>query len=175
MKSILLLRHAKSDWSNPALSDIDRPLAKRGLKDAPRMGKVLRRLDSMPDLIVSSPSMRTRQTVELSATENGYRGQVQWNESLYGGGFLDYLSVLKNLSDETERPMLVGHNPGMEEVLSALLTPRKSTPSGGIHIRVPTAGLAFHEANIHRWEEIEPGVCTLRWFLIPALVKVMLR
>jgi len=175
MKNILLLRHAKSDWSNPALADFDRPLAKRGLNDAPRMGMVLVRYGCMPDLVVSSPSLRTRQTVELSVLENGYQGEVRWEDSLYGGNDFDFLAVLQSLSLEVEQPLIVGHNPGVEETLNTLLTPRGDTPSGGVHIRVSTAGLALLNAEVEHWKDIRPGVCVLRWLLVPRLVRALLK
>ena len=73
MKSVLILRHAKSEWGNPGQADFDRPLAKRGLEDAPRMGQVLARFNYVPDRILSSPAQRARQTAELVAQACGYQ------------------------------------------------------------------------------------------------------
>jgi len=173
MKTILLLRHAKSDWSNPSLSDFERPLAKRGEKDAPRMGNVLLRLRCMPDLIVSSPAMRTKMTAQLVTMQSGYRDEIHWEDSLYGGGVFDFMDVLKRLPREIERPMLVGHNPGVEETISHLMTPGSDNPYGTMKIRIPTAGLVYLEADIANWNELKPGTCILHWFLIPRLVKAM--
>jgi phosphohistidine phosphatase len=164
------MRHAKSDWSNPSLSDFDRPLAKRGLKDAPRIGMVLSRLDCMPDIIVSSPSLRTRQTVQLAALDHGYGGEIQWEESLYGGSPYDYISALQSLPEDALRPLLVGHNPGIEEALGVLLT---SASQGFARIRMPTAGLALLITDLKRWSDTKPGTCTLRWFVVPKLLKAM--
>ena len=174
MKSILFLRHAKSDWSNPGLTDFDRPLAKRGQKDAPRMGSILVRYGCMPDLVVSSPSLRTRQTVELCLRENGYRGETRWERSLYGGSVFDYLALIQSLPEEVEKPLFVGHNPGLEETIGTLIVqqlPRQQTPSSGSHLHVPTAGLAMLDTDAGRWNEVKAGSCVLRWFLVPKLVK----
>jgi phosphohistidine phosphatase len=173
MKSLLILRHAKSDWSNPELSDYNRPLAKRGLKDAPRMGRLLAGYNSMPDIIVSSPSLRTKQTVEYSVLANGYAGEIIWDERLYGGTPFDYLAAVRELPTTVQLPMLVGHNPGIEETISLLLSLTGESLQGGNRLRVPTAGLARLDAGIDRWEEIKPGVCVLRWFVIPKLLRVL--
>jgi phosphohistidine phosphatase len=173
MKNILILRHAKSDWGNPSLSDFDRPLSARGLKDAPRMGSVLMKLGCMPDLVVSSPSMRTRQTVALSVLEKGYSGPVRWDETLYGGTFHDFLQIIRSLPERIERPLLVGHNPGVEDTLALLLTRQEGGIHGSSSIRVPTAGLAYLDADLYSWDALKPGSCVLRWFLIPKLVKTV--
>jgi phosphohistidine phosphatase len=174
MKTVLLLRHAKSSWSDPGLADFDRPLAKRGLKDAPRMGEVLALFDCVPDKIVSSPARRAQQTAERVAEACGYKKPIQWEASFYGAGSEDLMTALQQLPDKVERPMLVGHNPTMEETAATLL-------SNSVHderrdewaIRIPTAGLVCLEVNIMDWRSLEPGDATLRWFLIPKLVKAM--
>jgi phosphohistidine phosphatase len=166
MKSILFLRNAKSDWSNPGLTDFDRPLAKRGLKDAPRMGRILVSYECMPDLVVSSPSLRTRQTVELALLDNGYHGETRWERSLYGGTVFDYLALIQSLPEGVEKPLFVGHNPGLEETVGTLITQymrREEALTAASHLHVPTAGLAMLE--------VKAGCCILRWFLVPKLVK----
>lgn len=175
MKSILILRHAKSDWSNPSISDFNRPLNKRGLDDAPRMGRVLDQFGYMPDLIISSPSMRTRQTVELTAFDNGYRGEILWDDTLYGGSFYDIMTALHSIPGKIGRPMVVGHNPGVEETISLLLSPRGQNQTTYARLRVPAAGLVYLDAQIDTWKDLKPGVCVLRWFLIPRLVKAMIK
>ncbi len=171
MKTILLLRHAKSDWSNPGLADFDRPLAKRGLKDAPRMGEVLKRFDYVPDKILSSPAKRARQTAELAAEACGYQKSFQLEDSFYGGDAEELLAALQRLPSRVDRPMLVGHNPTMEETVDLLLSGDEL--AWGISIRLPTAGLVCLDADIYDWAELQPGELVLRWFLIPKLVKAI--
>ena len=146
MRTLLILRHAKSSWKDDSLPDHDRPLNKRGLKDAPRMGQLLRREDLLPDLILCSSAKRARVTAELVAEESGYEGELRLKDDLYAFDAEAYLEALTELSDGYDRVMVVGHNPAMEELLEAL--------TGGFE-RLPTAALAMVELPIDRWSELE--------------------
>ncbi len=169
MKTVLLLRHAKSDWGNPGLTDFDRPLAKRGLKDAPSMGHILADFDVVPDKILASPAKRAKQTAEMVAQACGYKKSIAWQEDFYGGYSHTLIQTLTTLPDNLKRVMLVGHNPTMEETTSALL----SGQDDGLEIRFPTAALLCLDLSIITWSQLEPGDATLRWFLIPRLVKAI--
>jgi phosphohistidine phosphatase len=173
MKTLLILRHAKSDWDDPGLADFDRPLTRRGRRDAPGMGKVLALFDSVPDRIISSPALRARQTAELVAEACGYRTSIFWEDSFYGGGSEDLIRFLRSLPNSVERPLLIGHNPVLEETVSILLHPPGPDWSESSVIRIPTAGLACLELDIMEWGELEPGDAVLCWFLIPQLVKAI--
>jgi phosphohistidine phosphatase len=173
MKTILLLRHAKSDWGNPGLSDFDRPLAKRGLKDAPRMGEVLALFDCVPDEILSSPALRAKQTIEMVAEACGYKKSIQWADSFYGGTSEDLLVALQRLPNSVERVMLVGHNPTMEETAATLLSAPLDEWRDEWSISIPTAGLVCLDADITDWADLAPGDAILRWLLIPKLVKAI--
>jgi phosphohistidine phosphatase len=173
MKTILVLRHGKSDWSDPHRADFDRPLAKRGRKDVPRMGEVLALFQSVPDRILSSPALRARQTAELAAEACGYRRSIYWEDLFYGGGSHDLIAALQHLPDTVERPMLIGHNPTLEETVALLLGRAGVGWNEEITIRLPTAGLVCMEADIIDWADLEPGDGTLRWLLIPKLVKAI--
>ena len=173
MKTILILRHAKSDWGNPDLADFDRPLAKRGLKDAPRMGQVLAQFDCVPDKILASPAERAKQTTELVVEACGYKKSVQWEASFYGGTSDDLLAALRRLTDTVERAMLVGHNPTLEETVAELLCADDGGWGSCVSVRLPTAGLVCLNVDIMAWSELEPGDAALCWFLIPKLVKAM--
>jgi phosphohistidine phosphatase len=173
MKTILLLRHAKSDWDNPGLSDFDRPLAKRGLKDAPRMGEVLALFDCVPDEILSSPALRAKQTTEMIVEACGYKKSIQWADSFYGGTSEDLMAALQRLPHRVERVMLVGHNPTMEETVATLLSASLDEWRDEWSIRIPTTGLVCLDADITDWAALAPGDAILRWFLIPKLVKAI--
>jgi phosphohistidine phosphatase len=173
MKTILLLRHAKSSWSDPGLDDFDRPLAKRGQKDAPRMGEVLASFDHVPDQILSSPARRAKQTAEAVARACGYKKSIQWAESFYGGDSEDLISALQHLPHSVERPLLVGHNPTMEETVADLIMPRQEGWYEQFSIRMPTAALVCLAVDIMEWSALEPGEAVLQWFLIPKLVKAI--
>jgi phosphohistidine phosphatase len=173
MKTILVLRHAKSDWNAPHQADFDRPLAKRGRKDAPLMGEVLALLQCVPDKILASPATRARQTVELVAKACGYEEPVRWEDSFYGGSSADLIRALQGLPDTVERPLLVGHNPTLEEAVATLLTSNVSYWNEGLVVRIPTAGLVCLDVYITDWADLEPGNGVLRWFLTPRLVKAI--
>lgn len=174
MKTVLLLRHAKSDWGNPGLPDFDRPLAKRGLKDAPLMGQVLADLEMAPQKMLSSSAKRAKQTAELVAKACGYKQQISWHDSFYGAYTDTLIDSLKLLPNTIERAMLVGHNPTMEETAAALLVGQETGWGQSLEIRMPTAALVCLDLDIMTWEDLEPGDATLRWFLIPRLVKTIL-
>ena len=173
MKTVLLLRHAKSDWGNPGLADFDRPLAKRGLKDAPIMGQVLADFDVIPEKILSSSAKRAKQPAELVAKACGYKQSISWHDSFYGAYTDTLIEALKSLPNNLERAMLVGHNPTMEETAAALLVGQETNWGQSLEIRMPTAALACLDLDIMSWEDLEPGDATLRWFLIPKLVKAI--
>ena len=173
MKTVLILRHAKSDWGQPGLADFDRPLNKRGFKDAPRMGEVLALYDLVPDRIIASPAKRAKQTAELVAGACGYKQSIQWAQNFYGGNSGDLIMALQGLPDPVERAMLVGHNPTMEETASDLLAGESDGWGSKLAIRMPTAALLCIDVNVVDWAALQPGDGILRWYLIPRLVKAI--
>ena len=116
-KTLLILRHAKSSWKNEKLKDFDRPLKHRGEEDARLMGKVLRMTELVPQVILSSPALRAKQTAELVAREAELAGELRFIDTFYLGEPEDYINGLKQLPDDIERVMIVGHNPGLEALL----------------------------------------------------------
>lgn len=149
MKTLLILRHAKSSWKDSSLADHDRPLNKRGKQDAPRMGKFLRKQDLTPDKIISSTAKRARKTATAVAKASRYEGKVELTKAFYHAGPEAYLTVLRNLSDDYQWVMVVGHNPGMEELVASL-TGRMETMS--------TAAIAHVALPIESWQELDDGV-----------------
>lgn len=146
MKTLLVLRHAKSSWDQPGLDDHDRPLNARGEADAPRMGQLVRDEDLMPDLVISSDAVRARLTAEAMAAAAGYEGTIQLDPRLYHAGAAAILAVLASDVDEDEdRVMIVGHNPGLEELVTKLI---------GESTEMPTAALAQIALPIDRWSEL---------------------
>lgn len=144
MKTLLILRHAKSSWKFPDLSDHDRPLNRRGKRDAPRMGKTLKERELVPDLVISSTATRAKDTASAVAKHSGYKGKRIRFESLYAAEPGAYLAVLRELTDNYQRVLIVGHNPGVEELIELL--------TGEIHI-VPTCTLAQIEFDIEKWSD----------------------
>jgi len=140
-RALWLMRHAKSAWDTAAETDSERPLAKRGLKDAPRMGQWMRAQGLIPDHMLSSPAERARQTLELVCEELGLdRAAIQWDERIYDATVEDLLQVLVDVPAEPRRILLVGHNPGLEELLRYLCgEDLPQTAKGKV---LPTAALA---------------------------------
>ena len=145
MKTLLLMRHAKSSWDDETLSDHQRPLNRRGLAAAPRMGRFLQEQSLLPDLILASTAERARHTAELVAEASGFAGDLHEYDDLYHAGPHQFLTVLANIEGEYDRVLVVAHNPGSEELIE-LLT--------GKHERMPTAALAQISLSIDSWSEI---------------------
>lgn len=145
MKTLLILRHAKSDWGNSQLSDHDRPLNDRGKYDAPRMGAWLKQKNMVPELIISSTAERALTTAELVALSADFEGELRTERNFYLAGPPTYVEILNELPDSYERVMVVGHNPGMEELVS-LLTDRDRPMS--------TANVAVVELPIDSWRDL---------------------
>lgn len=145
MKTLLILRHAKSSWKNALQGDHERPLNGRGRRDAPRMGQLLADEDLVPQAILSSDAVRTRETVELAGAECGFDGHLRWLSSLYHGAPEDYVDALRGLGDEVEIAMVVGHNPGLQLLVEEL---------SGRDETFPTAALARIRLPVDRWSEL---------------------
>ncbi len=169
MKTILLLRHAKSSHDDSSLKDFDRPLAKRGRRDSPRMGDFLKDVKALPGHIISSPAKRARQTIELFSEAAGVDSSlITWNEDLYYGGARDYLTAIQQSPEGISNIMLVGHSPLMEETVSLLCNEQ-----GVYTVRMPTAALVCLEHPCSDWSQIKPGTARFKWMMIPKLLKKM--
>ena len=145
MKSLLILRHAKSDWGEAGLEDQQRPLNKRGKKAAPKIGLLLREKDLLPDLVLCSTAVRARATADLVAEAGGYQGKIELLPALYAAPPEAYIAALSALPDTLQSVMVVGHNPGLEELLQDLT---------GKYEPLPTAALAYVRLPIQSWEEL---------------------
>ncbi len=120
MKTLLLMRHAKSSWKDSELDDHDRPLNKRGKRDAPRIGQLLKDENLLPDLILSSTARRARKTAEQVIQHSGYRGETRITGELYNASRDQLLAFVAALPDTASHVLVIGHNPGLEELLEAL-------------------------------------------------------
>lgn len=149
MKVLLLLRHAKSSWELAGISDHDRPLNNRGKRDAPRMGKVLFEEGIVPEIIISSSAIRARSTAKKVSKSSHYKGQVIIESSLYRGGPMEYLNVLRRQPDQARTVLMVGHNPDIEELLEMLT--RKE-------VIMPTCGLAAVNLPVERWMKLTNSI-----------------
>lgn len=149
MKTLILMRHAKSSWKFPELADRDRPLTKRGEHDAPRMGKVLKKEEIIPDRILSSTAVRAAATAEAVAQKLDYKEEITYLDALYMAEPSNIIEVLQTLPAEVKKVLVVGHNPGMEGLAQIL---------GGVVVDLPTAAMAVIKISIKDWLELNYGV-----------------
>jgi phosphohistidine phosphatase len=154
------MRHAKSDWNGYYVSDFERTLNKRGLKAAPLMGEVLNAKIS-PDLIVSSPATRAKMTAEAVAQKLGYpQEKIAFVERIYEASAADLLRIIHRLPQEAEEVLMVGHNPGMTELINAL--------SEDFRVEnLPTAGVVGLMFDLQQWSQIAPKKGKVLFFEYP--------
>ena len=145
MKRLLLLRHAKSSWGQTNLSDYDRSLNDRGRRDAPRIGRLLREEGLVPNLIVASSARRATTTAELVAEAASFEGELRYTDKLYLAEPGAYIALARRVDEAVNTLMLVGHNPGIQELV-ALLTGRDE--------RMATATLACVALPIKLWSKL---------------------
>lgn len=149
MLTLLVLRHAKSSHADDSLPDHDRPLTERGRRAAPRMGQLLAEAALVPDAILSSTSQRTHETAELFADACAFPGRIQFDERLYLASADLICRVVSRHGGKAKRLMVVGHNPGLEELILRLTGQREA---------MPTAALAQIDLPIESWREIASPV-----------------
>ncbi len=156
-KELILMRHGKSDWGK-ALPDYQRPITKRGFRESAKVGLWLREQGLVPELLISSPAQRARDTAETIAANMDYSVEnILWNESVYMADVSELLDVIATTSDECASLMLVGHNPGLEDLLF-YLTENLDIPEDGKVM--PTATVAVLETE-SSWADIEHASCKL--------------
>ena len=158
IKTVLLMRHGKSKRGPEYETDFERPLAKRGRRDAARMGEFLVEQDLLPDVIMSSPAERARRTAERCADAADYQGQIRYKESLYFGSEEAYLELLWALDDTVSCVLFVGHNPTTEAVIETL---------SRRYVRMPTAALARIDFATDLWGKLFQVGGRLAWVQLP--------
>ena len=159
VRRLLIMRHAKSAWNTNAKTDFDRPLAKRGRRDAPRMGGRLRKQDLTPDHVVSSPAKRARQTAVEVCKELGIKKKrIRWHGPIYAGTGRELVSAVSKAPEKARKILLVGHNPGVDELLAYLCGRKANTPKYGRPL--PTAAIAHVEVP-GNWKNLRAGKARL--------------
>ncbi len=167
MIRVYLLRHAKSDWSDPSLADFDRPLNKRGRKAAPVMGRYLRKHKLLPDLVLCSSAVRAQQTWARTAEELKDEVPVKYLRSLYLAPPSRLLAALHRVPSGTKSVLLVAHNPGMEHLAAQLAGSGEATALARMGEKFPTAALAVFSFETDDWRSLAPGTGRLEAFVIP--------
>ncbi len=162
MKTVVIMRHAKSSWSNSDLSDFDRPLNERGTIDASKMGQRLAEHKIIPDLIVCSSAKRTMKTAQAVAKKIGYpKGKILDEERLYGADFSMIISRIKLLPETAKTVLYVGHNPGITNAVNVL---------GNASIdNMPTAAIACYKFKVNSWTDILPSMGIIEFLEFPKM------
>ncbi|MEJ7710239.1 MAG: histidine phosphatase family protein [Pyrinomonadaceae bacterium] len=145
MKTLFLMRHAKSSWQNDLLDDFDRPLNKRGLKAAPFIGRYMRGNNMVPDAIISSPAMRAKQTAEMVRHSGEFLPVIIFDQRIYEATAPTLLEIASGLDPQAEKALMIGHNPGIEDFLYHLTGERRV---------ISTACLSVINLNIDAWSDI---------------------
>ena len=164
MRQLLILRHAKSSWDDPGLGDHDRPLAPRGERAAKAIAGHLRRERIGPDLVLCSSARRTRETLDLIAPALGDDTAVSVEEDLYAASADDLLERLRAVDDDVQSVMLIGHNPGVEQLVLSLAG--SGDDLAKVRRKYPTGALATLSLA-GRWNDLAPGSAELTDFVKP--------
>jgi len=146
MKKLLLMRHARSSWDDSNIPDHERPLKKKGKKDAERMGKMLKSKELQPDLILSSTALRAKQTAEIVAESCKCKKEIIYLDSLYMAEPSDILNSIEKNGKDKKTIMVIGHNPGLEAFLQI---------ANGKVESLPTASIAYLTASVDYWNKLE--------------------
>jgi phosphohistidine phosphatase len=159
-KRLVLLRHAKSSWSEPGLADHDRPLNGRGRRAAPVVGRHLRDAGLVPDLVLCSSAVRARAT--LAGLGLPEEVDVRIEDDLYGADPDEIVARLRTVPDHVGSVLVIAHNPGLEELTELLVADARSCPD-----RFPTAAVAELRLPIERWDDLAPHRAVLASFVTP--------
>ena len=162
MKTLILLRHAKASRDDPSLKDFDRPLNHRGEDDAKLMGRYLRNEKLVVDGVVSSPARRALTTTELFLKAADISLEPALEDRIYEAGLPQLLRIVSEMKSAHQTVLLIGHNPGFEELAESLT---------GQYIRLPTAALAVIDLSVDRWSDARPRSGRLRALVTPKELK----
>jgi phosphohistidine phosphatase len=171
VKRLVLLRHAKAIPAAPDLDDRDRRLADRGRSDAIRIGQFLKEESCVPELVLCSIALRTRQTLELVVPQLGAAPVTRLLPELYLARWLTIVNLVRQVREKADTMMIVGHNPGLEECAKKLARPPGDTKARKLHqllqSEYPTAAVAVFEFDVDVWSAIERGEGELQNFVRP--------
>jgi phosphohistidine phosphatase len=172
MLTLSLLRHAKSSWNNPTLPDQERPLATRGVTDAPLMGGAMTERGIDPELVLCSSARRTRDTLALVLPELKVEPKVVYEDALYHASPAEMLETLRALQPGTSRVMIVGHNPEIQAFALDLIGSGPKHLRDRLREKYPTAGLVVINFAAGLWSSVEVNSGTLNLFLTPKDIRV---
>lgn len=168
MKRLTLLRHAKSSWDDPVSRDFDRPLNKRGARAALTIGHYARNQEMQFDHLIASPAVRVTETLDHFFEGYGKVLEVNWDRRIYLASSATLMDVLRDAPEKAESLLMVGHNPGMEDlILSLVPDDGNSALRDDVEVKFPTASLAVVEFHLDRWEDVGANTARLVSFTRP--------
>ena len=168
LKTLGLLRHAKSDWHDPRARDFDRPLNSRGRKGAAIMGRHVSEYGIGWDRVIASPAIRCAETIEIACQAAGQPVTVQWDRRIYLASSVTLIDLLRELDDTLGAVLMVGHNPGLEDVIFDLVADDGTSPlRDSVEIKFPTASFAVLELGMAHWSELTEGCAKLVHLMRP--------
>lgn len=167
MKTLFLLRHAKSSWKDHSLDDFDRPLNKRGRGAAKAIGEYLANRGVAPAQVLCSSARRARETLERAQEALGVTVPARFEKGIYMAEAATLMRRLKRLNDTLASAMLLGHNPGLADLAQTLIDDGDETLREELQTKFPTASLAMIEAHIERWADLHAGCGRLVEFVRP--------
>lgn len=167
MRRLMLLRHAKSDLSLPGQPDHERDLNKRGRDTGPKVGHYVARHGLRPDLVLCSTARRARATWDLVAAEIGESPPVTYERRLYNAPAAAVLDVVQGSGDEAHTIMVIGHNPGLQDLADMMIASGDLDHRERLHEKLPTAGLVVIDFAVDTWAELHPRAGRLERFIIP--------
>lgn len=171
MPTLLTLRHAKSSWDDPGLTDFDRPLSKRGRNAAPAIGKYLASQRLLPDLVLCSSAARARETFERMVPSLPGEPEIRYLDRFYSGTAPDLRREIRGQAGDVETLMLIGHNPSIESLAIALIEAGDDKDMARMRDKYPTAALAVIDFDFKLWRDIDVGTGFLRNFIVPKQLK----
>jgi phosphohistidine phosphatase len=169
VRTVILLRHGKSSWSDSTVADIDRPLAPRGERASKRIAKYMRRKRIRPALVLCSPSLRTRQTLKAIEPSLGPRCPVELEPQLYAASKRELLERLQALPESVSSVMLIGHNPGLHNLALVLASRGADLPQ--LEQKFPTGVLATLAVHSESWAALRPGDTELVDYVVPRQLR----
>lgn len=162
MKILGLFRHAKSDWHDPRARDFDRPLNERGRKGAETMGRHIRDHGAAWDRVIASPAIRCAETIEIACQASGRPVAVNWDRRIYLASSATLADLLRELDGDPGSVLMVGHNPGLEDLIFDLVPDDGSSPLRDVvEAKFPTAAFAVLELDIDKWSDLKDNCARL--------------
>lgn len=168
---LMLLRHAKSDWSRPGVTDHDRPLNARGREAAPKVGTYMARHDLVPDLIVASTATRVRETLDLALAAFKTAPKVKREPRVYDAAPETLMKIIQDTPRTVGTLLLVGHNPGLAELGLLLVTIGRTETRRRLAEKFPTGALAVIDFALDDWRKVHPQSGRLDRFVVPRALK----